>query len=255
MESGFPQKPRRFSFQKVTGYFLDHPQALLAMGHTAFVPPWSDPHVHRHTRSEEYYFLLQGRLEFLVEDFRISLEPNEILMLEPGVPHAVIGGEGRIEHLGFRAPARDDKQAAGKPGSRVPCLEEKRRLISGAWGRRIPLEDPRHQNCWLIGSGSAVYRSEHLVLAYLDFPTQETANAGLGTRHQMHFHRKSWEYYAVLRGEKTLLIENELVRVPAGEMLEVPPDVKHALHSRQAPFVGFTLRVPVELDDKIIVEK
>jgi len=55
----------------------------------------------------------------------------------------------------------------------------------------------------------------------------------------------------VLKGTKTLRIEDELVEIEAGEMLDVPPQVKHTLHSRQAPYEGFTLRVPVALDDKV----
>ncbi len=252
MDNIAAQGVQRFRFHNVNGYFFRHPQGLLAMGHTAMLPPWSDPALHIHARSEEYYFLLQGQLIFQVGDFQISLQPNEILMLQPGVPHAIIGGTGSIEHLGFRAPALDDKQVVGELKPDAPRLEDRRRIILGKWGQRIPLEDPRHKNCWLIGAGMATYPSSSLVLAYLDFPTPETANAGLGTRHQLHLHRKSWEYYAVLQGEKTLLIENELVRVHAGEMLEVPPDVKHTLYSRQAPFVGFTMRVPVVLDDKVV---
>ena len=175
-------------------------------------------------------------------------------MVQPMVPHAILGGIGRIEHFGIRAPAFDDKEIMGELEREVPPSYENERLISGKWGHRIPLDMQRHKNCWLIGAGSALYRSQHLSMAYLDFPTEETANAGIGSRHQLHLHEKSWEYYAVLEGEKILLIENRQVTVNAGEIVEVPPNVKHTLHSRRAPFIGFTLRVPVQLDDKIVVE-
>jgi len=85
----------------------------------------------------------------------------------------------------------------------------------------------------------------------MNFPTTEAASAGIGTRHRLHLHQRSWEYYAVLKGTKTLRIEDELVEVKAGEILEVPPQVRHTLFGRQAPYVGFTCRVPGELDDKI----
>lgn len=91
-------------------------------------------------------------------------------------------------------------------------------------------------------------------MAYLDFPTQETANAGIGTRHQLHFHQRSWAYYAVLSGEKTLLTDDTQVSIQPGQILAVPPTVKDRLYSRQAPYKGFTVRVPVELNDKIVVE-
>jgi len=54
----------KFDFQKVTGNVVKHPQRLISIGHTALVSPWSDPNLHKHNLSEEYYFLLgrsQGR--------------------------------------------------------------------------------------------------------------------------------------------------------------------------------------------------
>jgi len=243
----------RFQFQPVTGHVVNHPQKLISIGHTALVPPWSDANLHQHPSSEEFYLLLQGQLILEIIDFRISLHRGELLMVSPGVPHAVIGGAGAIEYFGIRAPALDDKQVVGELVMDIPLLGEEERLISAEWGCRIPLDTPQHQNCWLVGAGSALFASQNLALAYLDFPTQQTANAGLGTRHQLHYHQKSWEYYTVLMGEKVLLIDGEQVSIQAGETLAVPPAVKHTLYSRQAPFQGFTIRVPVVLDDKIVV--
>ena len=244
----------KYDFLNTTGYIVDHPQRLIAIGHTASVSPWGDPNIHQHGISEEYYFLRKGQLEILVRDIQITLHPSEILMIKPGVPHAIVGGTGKIEHFGIRAPASDDKQVVGELGRKAPPLYENERLIANEWGYRIPLNMTRHKNCWLFGVGSALYNSQHLIMAFLDFPTNETANAGIGTRHQLHFHQRSWEYYTVLEGIKTLQIEETLVAIYAGEILTVPPNVKHTLHSRQAPYQGFTIRVPVESNDKVVVE-
>lgn len=258
MTSQFDANRVKYKFQEHTGYIIhpSHTQAshnLMALGHTASVTPWRDNGVHQHTLSEEFYFLLNGRLQFLVQDFRITLQANEILMLYTGIPHAIIGGAGKIEHFGIRTPAVEDKQVVGEIPQNVPLKFEEERLLSGDWGHRIPLDLPQHQNCWLIGAGSARFTSQHLIMAYLDFPTAEAANAGIGTRHQLHYHQKSWEYYVVLHGIKTLQVDDELVSIEAGEILAVPPQVKHTLHSREAPYKGVTIRVPVELNDKIVV--
>jgi mannose-6-phosphate isomerase-like protein (cupin superfamily) len=245
----------KFDFQDSTGYILKHPQGLIAIGHTASIAPWSDPSIHLHTGSEEYYFLLKGKLEFIIRDFQLTLYPTEILMVSRSVPHAVTGGFGTMEHFGIRAPALDDKQVVSEIKSDLPYLYEGQRLISGDWGHRIPLEFPKHKNRWLIGAGSALYPSQYLIMAYLDFPTQAEANAGIGTRHQLHLHQKSWEYYVVLKGEKDLLlIDDTVIAVHAGEILEIPPNVNHALYNRRAPYLGFTMRVPVELNDKVIAK-
>jgi mannose-6-phosphate isomerase-like protein (cupin superfamily) len=250
-------KYARYVFRGRSGYIVDPgspktTQNPVAIGHTALVAPWSDPGAHSHKNAEEYYFLLQGELRVLIAETLVSLKPKEILMIRPQVPHAIVGGEGRVEHLGIRAPSDQDKQHVGDiPKELPPMSDERERELRRAWGCRIPLEASRNQNCWLIGMGTARFQSLHLVLAFLDFPTAEAANAGIGTRHRPHLHQTSWEYYAVLKGTKTLQIENELVELNAGEILEVPPMVCHALHSRQAPYEGFTLRVPIDSHDKV----
>jgi mannose-6-phosphate isomerase-like protein (cupin superfamily) len=61
----------------------------------------------------------------------------------------------------------------------------------------------------------------------------------------MHYHRESWEYYLALKGKKILQIEEELVTVNAGEIVEVPPRVRHNIYRREAPYEGFTIRVPI----------
>jgi mannose-6-phosphate isomerase-like protein (cupin superfamily) len=247
-------KVTRHSFKGRSGYIIspqDTGQDLVAIGHTALLAPWTDLYVHEHTASEEYYFLLQGTLNFLVAGTVLTLQPKEILMIKPNVPHAITGGTGLIEHFGIRAPALSDKHVIGETPQALPDADAGERDLSGEWGYRISLASPHYHNCWLIGAGSALFESHHLTLAYLNFPTMEAANTGLGPRHRLHYHQQSWEYYVVLKGVKTLQIENALITLRAGDILEVPPQVKHTLHSREAPYEGFTLRVPVALQDKV----
>lgn len=184
-------KAVKHSFKGHSGYIIspqDTGQDLVALGHTALLEPWTDGYVHEHTVSEEYYFLLQGTLNFIVADMALTLRPREILMIKPKVPHAITGGAGLIEHFGIRAPALSDKRILGEIPSVQPIAESGRRELRGEWGCRIPLDLPKHQNCWLIGAGSALFESNHLILAYLNFPTSEAANAGLGARHCLHYH-------------------------------------------------------------------
>jgi mannose-6-phosphate isomerase-like protein (cupin superfamily) len=199
---------QRIRFAGVSGYLVAPSEAghrYLTVGHTAQVEPWIDPDVHQHQDSEDGYILLAGRLWLMVAGSVVSLRCNELLMVWPGVPHAIVGGEGPIEHLGLRAPALHDRCTVGAlPAPLPPVDEEGARDIRRAWGYRIALGDVRNQNCWLVGVGSARFPSSHLSLAYLDFPTTEAANAGIGTRHRMHLHRESWETYVVLEGVKTL---------------------------------------------------
>ena len=244
----------RILFQGYTGHLL-HPDSaahqLLAVRHSANVAPWADSDVHLHDSSEEVYLLLAGELSLIVAGATLDLHANEILVVKPGVPHSLVRGSGLIEHFGFRAPAGRDHQSLGAiPVLLPPAIGIEQRELRADWGYRIPLDDARNQNCWLIGLGAACFYSSNFLLAYLNFPTYEAANAGLGTRHRLHLHRESWEYYVVLAGTKTLQIEDEEVVIEPGEMVEVFPGVSHALIGRQAPYRGFTFRVPLR-DDKV----
>lgn len=244
----------RLAFREFSGYLL-HPEwcehGLLSIRHSAQVEPWRDGDLHFHQASEEYYLLLQGQLLIFLDGWALDLRAGEMLLVKPGVAHAVLGGAGRIEHFGFRAPARNDRSSLGPPPTSIPSvLYADQRELAGDWGCRVDLHQPANQNCWLFGLGKARFHSSDFLFANLNFPTMSEANAGLGTRHRLHLHAHSWEYYAVLEGTKTLQVEAEEVTLQPGELLVVPPGVRHALLRRQAPYRGFTFRVPL-LEDKV----
>lgn len=248
----------KYVFQDRSGGIVDSrvtpvPHHLFGIGHTAFISPWSDPFLHLHQVGEEFYLLMHGELELCIAGAFVNLRPKELLMILPNVPHAIVGGHGKIEHFGFRAPFLNDKQNAGELPPRIPnASSQTERELKAEWGCRIPLAAPENQNCWLVGWGAAKHPSNHLILAYLNFPTLEAANAGIGTRLRMHYHKEAWEYYLALQGRKVLQIEEELVSVDAGEIVEVPPGVRHNVYRREAPYEGFTIRVPVTSEsDKV----
>jgi len=243
-----------YSFAGRSGHIApaDVTHQLVTIGHTASVAPWRDPGIHSHERSEEYYLLVHGGLVLLIAGTLVTLRSQEMLMVRPQVPHAIVAGTGMIEHFGIRVPAGGDKQPAGEIPHLLPAAtQEQERELRSTWGCRVPLQAAGNQNCWLFGVGSVRFPSAQLTFAYLSFPTVEEASAGIGTRHRLHLHRQSWEYYVVLQGTKTLQIEDVLLEIKPGEILEVPPQIKHTLYGRQAPYEGFTFRVPAGFDDKV----
>ncbi|MFC1879611.1 cupin domain-containing protein [Chloroflexota bacterium] len=254
-----PAKSALYTFTGQSGYIIPGRQSktqdLVTVRHSAMVAPWADGDIHMHTNAEEYYLLLHGELWLLVGETLINLKPYEILMVKPQTPHAILRGQGQIEHIGIRAPAISDRQSlAANPADLLPVSTEDQRQLIDWWGCRAPLSTAENQNCWLFGAGRAKFESQHLSLAFLDFPSQQAAASGIGTRHRLHLHQRAWEYYCVLQGEKTLQVEDQFIKVKTGQILEVPPGVKHTLYDRTAPYRGFTLRVPIALDDKIEFE-
>lgn len=83
-----------------------------------------------HAHSEKNYLLLQGHLNFLIDQELIGLKGNKNLMVKPGVPHAIIGGQSTIEQFGIRAPALKDKNLSKKFLKKRPqAIEDQPREI------------------------------------------------------------------------------------------------------------------------------
>ncbi|MBN1812187.1 MAG: cupin domain-containing protein [Anaerolineae bacterium] len=246
----------RYAFRDHTGYMVapwfpgvDHRPVTIR--HSASATPWKDADTHLHTSSEEYYFVFQGELRLLVDGTALTLKPDEVLMVKPGVTHAVVGGSSPIEHLLLRMPAAEDRQTVGGIPVDVPIAADGgTRTVRAQWGCRVPLAEAQYQNCWLFGVGEARFHSDVMCLAYVHFSSAESLDTD-GHPHRLHLHRESWEFYTVLRGTRILRIEDELVEVHAGEILAVPPGVKHVLHGTHTPFEGIEFRVP-RLNDKVV---
>jgi len=250
-----PLPSRTPSFPNSSGYLVSPRESghhLLSVRYSSSESPWSDHGLHAHTQSDEIYLLLQGRLDLVVAGALVALFPGEMLFVKAGIVHSVVGGVGPIEHFGFRAPALDDR-VSHLPRTQADILATQRPQPApdDGWGCQIQLADPENRNCWLLGAGSARYRSPHFLFAFLEFPTQAEATAGIGTRLQMHHHRESWEYYVCLRGSKTLQVKEERVEVHPGQMLVVHAGARHNVIDRRAAYVGMPFRVPV-LDDKVL---
>ena len=246
----------RYIFRGRTGYvvapWLDGAtNDWVYIRHSASVPHWVDQDVHLHTVAEEYFFVFQGELRLLVDGSVFTVRPYEALLVRPEIPHSMVGCSGPIEHFVLRIPACDDRQSLGAPPAELPAvLGEDTRALELGWGCRVPLAEPRYQNCWLFGFGQARFSSEQICMAYVDLPNQEGIDADRHP-HRLHPHQESWEYYIALRGTRVLQIEGRIVDVNAGELLEVPPGTKHVLHATRPPFEGIEFRVPQQ-DDEVV---
>jgi mannose-6-phosphate isomerase-like protein (cupin superfamily) len=257
MSMGREPKFSKYTFDGYTGYVVapwlnNEGHNIASIRHSASVEPWVDEDVHIHENSEEYYFLLQGKLWLMVENTLITLEPKEFLQVRESVPHAVVKGAGKIEHFVIRIPATDDRKSISQvPEKFLPSAQGKQRELQEEWGYRVSVEVEANRDCWLFGFGQARFQSRQLCLAYMKYRTQKVADGYKDAyRHSFHAHQKSWEYYTVLKGAKTLRVEDNLITVNAGEILEVYPHTKHIFHELMAPFEGFTFRTPL-VDDKV----
>jgi mannose-6-phosphate isomerase-like protein (cupin superfamily) len=237
---------RRYRFAGRSGYIVGPATAahgLLAIGHSLAPRPWADPAPHLHTAAEELYCVLQGEIWLNMAGETVTVRPKEIVMVRPGVAHAVIGGLGPIEHFGLRAPTVPDKAPASAPPPAPPAPDEPRQLRRG-WGCRVALHAPERRSRWVFGLGAAC-PAQHLALAYLTAAAPR-AGAGWGGRRPPS---AAWTYHVVTRGRLAAWTEDGLVEAEAGDIVEVPPGTAYLLECRQAPFEGFTLRAPAAAED------
>ena len=131
-------------------------------------------------------------------------------------------------------------------------MQGKERGIQGSWGCRVSVDEAVNRDCWLFGIGEARFYSPRMCLAYMRYPDQETANGYRDSYHHCyHAHLQSHEIYVVLKGTKTIKVEDEYITVKEGEILQVPPGIKHIFHEMKAPFEGFTFRTPLQ-EDKVV---
>lgn len=243
----------KYEFKGKSGYIAKTPGNLLGLGHTALLDPWTDPEIHYHEKAEEFYLILRGRMFLLVNKYLIDLLPNEILLVRANINHTVIAlGDKKIEHLGFRRPFIDDKVKTGSIPDTIPELSftEEREIIKDEFVR-IPLENPNNTNWWLFGYGSAKINSENIIWLAMDVKDVDQFNS-INYDEQKHSHSDSWEYYGVIMGTDILEIEGKEVKIQAGQIIEVPPSVCHRRKGLEYPFRGFTMRAPLNMEDKII---
>jgi len=75
---------------------------------------WRGQEPHYHTRAEEYYIVLQGRLDLEVDGQLISVRPGYLLGVKPRAVHGIVGGREPIDTFFFRVPGgRGDKTVVG----------------------------------------------------------------------------------------------------------------------------------------------
>jgi len=102
---------------------------------------------------------------------------------------------------------------------------------------------------WLFGKGEALYNSDFMSLHY-----NETEKGWTETDPYLHYHRKAEEYYISLEGSLTIQVGNSYVKVEPCQLLKVNPKVPHGVVNVETPFRGFTIRVPISLEDKIVLK-
>ena len=77
----------------------------LALVEFELEPGFRGPPVHAHDDQLDSFYVLEGEVEFVVEDDRMLLGPGSFVAAPPGVRHTFAGGPGRSRLLNLHAPS------------------------------------------------------------------------------------------------------------------------------------------------------
>lgn len=207
--------------------------------------PWNDEISHFHKGSEEYFIVLQGQINMLVEDRSYPVQPRQLMGIRSGVAHRITGGVPPVQNFLIRVPGggRDKillpegnpNQPISVPYQEPILLNLHQRFTEYPLGACLPKRDPNYS-------------------PLLDFtcvwgvdPVQEWANE------QRHFHTLREEYYIVLKGRLDFEIDSSIVSACAGEILGVKPPTAHRVIGGEGPVDVLFVRVPGGRGDKIVL--
>ncbi|NPD89934.1 MAG: cupin domain-containing protein, partial [Asgard group archaeon] len=219
-----------------------------------------DPNFHSHSISLEIYLLIEGELWHVVDEVPIIMKGRSLLLVQPGISHSIIGGKGKIQHFGLKIPhQKDEKIIDSKTRAIGKILDmmkkgEVENNLDPSIGFFIDLNNKKNQNTWQVGIGHALYYTEEFCLTYVNFPTEEEQRAN-DHKDVCHYHKQSTEWYLTIRGERKLLIDDEVIICKANTLLRVNAGTPHNIISRKYPFEGVTIKTPVVEGDKYVLEE
>ncbi|MFX1313307.1 MAG: cupin domain-containing protein [Promethearchaeota archaeon] len=225
-----------------------------------YVDPWEDKSSHYHSKSQEIFILLDGELWMMLDDEPFTLLRNNLLLVQPEVPHMIIGGNQKIRHFVLQVPHQKDRwiqvnKNTNYDKERIKMAKNHYRCeIDGITGFFADLNDKKFQNNWLLGYGEAIYKTQRLCLAYMDLKREQDYNE-MNHIETYHYHEESTEWYFTIKGQQKFLIDNKEISISPGYLLRIPEKTPHLLLSYSYPFEGITLRTPAIPNDKIILNK
>jgi mannose-6-phosphate isomerase-like protein (cupin superfamily) len=216
----------------------------LDIGYNQVSKPWRDEAPHYHSVSEEYFVVLQGQIDMLVEGEIVQVKPRELLAMRSEVTHQVIGGSAPIENFLFRVPGggKDKVLApAGEPGGRA----------TGQGSKPVLLDI--HQRFSEYPLGACLPETHPFFSPLLDFTCVWGVDPALEwAQEQLHVHSVREEYYILLRGSLDFAIGTATVSVRAGQIFGVRPGAVHKVLGGNGPVDLLFVRVPGGRGDKIV---
>ncbi|MDX3851729.1 cupin domain-containing protein [Streptomyces sp. AK02-01A] len=241
-----------------------------------YPPPGTGPPRHVHSREEEGFFLLHGRLELKAGGIHTTVGDGTFFAAPRGIPHEWRNmGEDNAELITFTTPGGNEGffLELGAPGDEppgghgtMPVEEINARtprygvtyLESGPDGRErpLPIGEGRGPTLVLPGEGERRYAAG----ATYTIMVAGLATAGAYTVAEIalepgggmpaHRHARYEEAFYVLEGTAAVLVDGEEYEASAGSAVLVPWGVRHRVRNHSGQTVRlFNLTVPGGIEE------
>jgi mannose-6-phosphate isomerase-like protein (cupin superfamily) len=217
---------------------------FLDVGFNRLSSSWKDALPHLHTDSEEYFILLNGRIDILIGDQCFKINRHHLLGVHANMPHQIIGGEAPIENFLIRVPGNGaDKVTADS----IDGFQEKSMAFND---QVIQIDLKKSHQDYLLGTCLPVTDPNYSSL--LDFTCVWDADPEIEWHNEeLHYHSQREEYYFVLGGRLNFEIDDSLVSLSAGQILGVRPGTVHRVIGGEGLVDVLFVRVPGGRGDKI----
>jgi quercetin dioxygenase-like cupin family protein len=228
------------------------------------------PPTHLHGAHAEAFLVLDGAMRFLLEDGEAVAEAGTWVVVPPGVLHT-FRLDGAAAFLDLHCPssgygtfvralssATDEEELArarasfdqAVPPAPVPAKPAPP-LIGGSVKPTPPAGDTTLSQAVVCPAGSGeriTDRPGRRVTLLVDMEELAVTGSFYGPGERgpdPHVHHDHVDAFVVTAGELTFLLEDQVVRAPAGTFVLVPPDVVHSFRNEsEAGARFFNLHVP-----------
>ena len=107
-------------------------------------------------------------------------------------------------------------------------------------------QESKRKGGWFVGHFmDNLRRSEDIGIKFWEFPPGVP-------QHKKKYQKQSWEITLILKGRIEGIIENERIKLGAGDYVIIPPKVKNGFPDNVLEYVeGITIKFPSVPDDKV----
>ena len=170
---------------------------------------------HRHQGREQYYYILSGTGEVLIDDQRYPVREGTAAYFPPEIDHQLFSDSENdfLEHLVITS-AVDRK-------SSQPCVVN--------WRESLP-QDKGHGDCirWrLLSAIDGENQTDQACLLRTHFLGRQALVKGKSSN--MHKHDQMEQLYYILKGHATMLINDEPHRLVEGDVAYLPRGTFHKI--------------------------